>query len=56
MRWKGFAFFSSRTIIVHIVTYVIAGIVAYWIQWGGVYGGPAMPFMLGAMSIITGGK
>jgi hypothetical protein len=42
LRWKGFAFFSSRTIIVHIVTYVIAGIVAYWIQWGGVYGGPAM--------------
>ena len=42
LRWKNFALFSSRTIIVHIVTYLIAGIVAYWIQWGGVYGGPAM--------------
>jgi hypothetical protein len=39
---KTFAFFTSRTIIVHIVTYVIAGMLAYYIQWGGVYGGPAM--------------
>jgi hypothetical protein len=39
---KTFAFFTSRTIIVHIVTYVIAGMFAYYIQWGGVYGGPAM--------------
>ena len=42
MKWKEFGFFSSRTIIVHIVTYLIAGVVAYFIQWGGVYGGPAM--------------
>jgi hypothetical protein len=40
--WKTFAFFTSRTIVVHIVTYVIAGMLAYFIQWGGVYGGPAM--------------
>ena len=42
MTGKAFAFFTSRTIIVHIITYVIAGMVAYFIQWGGVYGGPAM--------------
>ncbi len=42
MTGKAFALFTSRTIIVHIITYVIAGIVAYWVQWGGVYGGPAM--------------
>jgi hypothetical protein len=39
---KTFAFFTSRTIIVHIVTYYIAGVFAYFVQWGGVYGGPAM--------------
>jgi hypothetical protein len=39
---KAFASFTLRTIIVHIVTYVIAGMLAYFIQWGGVYGGPAM--------------
>jgi len=39
---KAFAFFTSRTIIVHIVTYVTAGLLAYWIQWSGVYGGPTM--------------
>jgi hypothetical protein len=39
---KAFAFFTSRTIIVHIFTYVVAGMLAYYIQWGGVYGGPAM--------------
>lgn len=39
---KAFALFASRTIIVHIATYALAGIVAYWVQWGGVYGGPAM--------------
>jgi hypothetical protein len=39
---KEFAFFASRTVIVHIATYVFAGVVAYFIQWGGVYGGPAM--------------
>ncbi|MGD0177216.1 MAG: hypothetical protein ABSC50_10370 [Candidatus Bathyarchaeia archaeon] len=42
MTGKAFAFFTSRTIIVHLLTYVIAGIVAYWFQWGGVYGGSAM--------------
>ena len=42
MTGKAFAFFTSRTIIVHIITYVIAGMVAYFIQWGGVYGGLAM--------------
>jgi hypothetical protein len=42
LTWKSFAFFTSRTIIVHIVTYVIAGMLAYYIQWGGVYGGAAM--------------
>lgn len=42
MTMKTFAFFVSRTIIVHIVTYVVAGGFAYFIQWGGVYGGPAM--------------
>jgi len=39
---KTFVFFTSRTIIVHIVTYVIAGMLAYYAQWGGVYGGPSM--------------
>ncbi len=42
MTGKTFAFFTSRTIIVHIVTYVIVGMLAYYIQWSGVYGGPAM--------------
>jgi hypothetical protein len=39
---KAFTFFASRTIIVHIVTYAIAGMVAYYVQWGRVYGGTAM--------------
>jgi hypothetical protein len=47
---KAFAFFTSRTIIVHIPTYMIAGIVAYWVQWGGVYGGPAMQTYMKAPS------
>ena len=42
MNWKPFGFLTSRVIIVHIVTYVIAGLLAYWVQWSGVYGGPAM--------------
>ena len=28
--------------IVHVVTYYVAGIVAYFIQWNGVYGGVTM--------------
>jgi hypothetical protein len=47
---KAFAFFASRTIIVHLLTYVIAGIVAYWVQWGGVYGGTAMQTYMKAPS------
>ena len=42
MTGKAFASFTLRAIIVHIVTYVIAGMLAYFIQWGGVYGGPAL--------------
>ena len=42
MSTKTFAFFAVRTVIVHLVTYMIAGMLAYFIQWGGVYGGPAM--------------
>ena len=42
MTRRAFAFFTSRTIIVHIATYVVAGMLAYFIQWGGVYGGPSM--------------
>jgi len=42
MTGKTFVSFASRTIIVHIVTYFIAGVLAYFIQWGGVYGGLAM--------------
>jgi hypothetical protein len=42
LRGKEFAFFTSRTITVHTATYLLAGMAAYWIQWGGVYGGPAM--------------
>ncbi|MGA3108391.1 MAG: hypothetical protein ABSD99_02895 [Candidatus Bathyarchaeia archaeon] len=42
MTGKSFALFTSRTIVVHIVTYFIAGMLAYFIQWGGVYGGSTM--------------
>jgi len=42
LKWKPFAFFASKTVLVHIATYFFAGLVAYYIQWGGVYGGPAM--------------
>jgi hypothetical protein len=42
MLLKTFTLFSFRTITVHIVTYTIAGVLAYFIQWGGVYGGQAM--------------
>jgi hypothetical protein len=39
---KSFAFFTSRTIVVHTVAYFVAGMLAYFIQWGGVYGGSVM--------------
>ncbi len=42
MTGRTFAFFTTRAIIVHLVTYYVAGLVAYFIQWNGVYGGPAM--------------
>jgi hypothetical protein len=54
LMWKPFAFFTSRTIIVHIVTYVVAGMVAYFIQWGGVYGGPAMQTYMKPPSEFSG--
>jgi len=47
---KAFAFFTARTIIVHFVTYVVAGMLAYYIQWGGVYGGLAMQTYMKAPS------
>ena len=39
---REFTFFSARTIVVHTATYFFAGVLAYFVQWGGVYGGPAM--------------
>lgn len=53
MTLKAFTFFTSRTIIVHVVTYTIAGMLAYFIQWGGVYGGEAMQAYMKTPSEFT---
>lgn len=53
MMVKAFTFFSLRTIVVHIVTYTIAGVLAYFIQWGGVYGGEAMQTYMKTPSEFT---
>jgi hypothetical protein len=46
MSVKTFSFFAGRVVIVHTVTYMIAGWIAYYLQWGGTYGGEALQWYM----------
>jgi len=46
MSVKRFSFFACRVVIVHTVTYMVAGWIAYSLQWGGTYGGEALQWYM----------
>jgi hypothetical protein len=46
MSMKRFSFFACRVVIVHAVTYMVAGWIAYSLQWGGTYGGEALQWYM----------
>lgn len=46
MSLKAFSYFAARVVIVHTVTFFIAGWIALALQWAGIYGGEAVQFYL----------
>ncbi|WP_455286436.1 hypothetical protein [[Eubacterium] cellulosolvens] len=46
MSVKTFSFFAIRVVIVHTLTYMVAGWIALSLQWGGTYGGEALQWYI----------